>query len=164
MQKRDFLKLGAGAVVAGAAAPVLAADSGSGPLTREEYQLYLDLFNANDPRFIEFYHPDVEFELGAAQMKGNTTICDFYANVKKFIKEDVTCTEYVASETTVAVEIPTRFECIADWDDSFWGVPLKKGQVMRIITFGFYKVEDRKFIGIKTARYKMIHDWQFETV
>lgn len=162
MQKRDFLRLGAGAVLAGAAAPVLAAATGSGPLTREEYQRYLDLFNANDPRFIEFYHPDVEFELGAEQMKGSTTIRDFYANVKKYIKEEVTCTEYVASETTVAVEIPTRFECIADWDDSFWGVPLRKSQVMRIITFGFYKVQDRRFIGIKTARYKLIHDWQFE--
>ncbi len=161
MNKREFLTLGAGSLLLGATAPVLAADSG--PLTREEYQRYLDLFNANDPRFIEFYHPEVEFELNGTQMKGNTTIRDFYANVKKYIKEEVTCTEYVASETTVAVEIPTRFECIADWDDSFWGVPLKKGQVMRIITFGFYKVQDRKFIGIKTARYKIIHDWQLET-
>lgn len=161
MEKRDFLKLGAGLALAGASAPLLAANSG--PLTREEYQVYLDLFNANDPRFIEFYHPEVEFELGGTQMKGNTTIRDFYANVKKYIKEEVTCTEYVADEHTVAVEIPTRFECIADWEDSFWGVPLQKGQVMRIITFGFYKVRDRKFAGIKTARYKIIHDWQFET-
>lgn len=160
MKKREFLKLGAGTLLVGATAPVLAANSG--PLTREEYQVYLDLFNANDPRFIEFYHPEVEFELGTTQMKGDTTIRDFYANVKKYIKEEVTCTEYASNETTVAVEIPTRFECIADWDDSFWGIPLKKGQVMRLITFGFYKVADRKFIGIKTARYKLIHDWQME--
>ena len=40
---------------------------------------------------------------------------------------------FVADEHTVAVEIPTRFECIADWTDSFWGVPLKKGQVMRAV-------------------------------
>jgi len=161
MKKRDLLKLGAGSLLVGVTAPAMAANAG--PLTREEYQVYLDQFNGNDPRFIEFYHPEVEFELGGTQMKGNTTIRDFYANVKKYIKEEVTCTEYVANETTVAVEIPTRFECIADWEDSFWGVPLKKGQVMRIITFGFYKVQDRKFIGIKTARYKMIHDWQMET-
>lgn len=160
INKREFLALGAGTVLLAGSAPLLAANSG--PLTRQEYQTYLDLFNANDPRFIEFYHPEVEFELGTTQMKGNTTIRDFYANVKKYIKEEVTCTEYVSSEDTVAVEIPTRFECIADWDDSFWGVPLKKGQVMRIITFGFYKVRDRKFVGIKTARYKMIHDWQQE--
>ena len=76
-------------------------------------------------------------ELGATQMQGAETIRDFYANVKTYIKEEVTCTEYVANDTTVAVEIPTRFECIRDWEDSFWGVPLKKGQVMRIISFGF---------------------------
>jgi hypothetical protein len=39
---------------------------------------------------------------------------------------------------------------------------LKKGQVMRIVSFGFYQVEDRKFKHIKSARYKQIHDWQFE--
>jgi hypothetical protein len=72
-------------------------------------------------------------------------------------------TVFVADENTVAVEIPTRFECIADWDNSFWGVPLKKGQVMRIVSFGFYQVEDRKFKHIKSARYKQIHDWQFES-
>jgi len=161
MNKRDFLKLGAGTVLAGSAPALLAANNGA--LTRAEYQRYLDLFNANDPRFIEYYHPEVEFELGGTWMQGDTTIRDFYANVKKYIKEEVTCTEYVADETTVAVEIPTRFECIEDWEDSFWGVPLKKGMVMRLITFGFYKVQDRKFIGIKTARYKIIHDWQLET-
>jgi outer membrane receptor protein involved in Fe transport len=46
------------------------------------------------------------------------------------------------------------------WEDSFWGVSLKQGQVMRIISFGFYHVEDRKFRRVKAARYKMIHDGQ----
>lgn len=163
MNKRDFLKFGAGSTLAGAALAGAgwsrAADSNI--LTRDDYQRYLDLFNANDPRFIEYYHPDVEFELGSTRMQGDTAIRDFYAEVKRYIKEEVTCTEYVSNETTVAVEIPTTFECIVDWEDSFWGVPLKKGQQMRIITFGFYKVQDRKFRAIKTARYKMIHDWQF---
>jgi hypothetical protein len=163
LNKRDLLKLGAGTLLAGSVAPALGASSGN-VLTREDYQRYLDLFNANDPRFIEYYHPDVEFELGATQMKGAENIRDFYANVKRYIKEEVTCTEYVADETTVAVEIPTRFECIEDWEDSFWGVPLKKGQVMRIITFGFYKVRDRRFIGIKTARYRVVNDWRMESV
>lgn len=162
MNKRDLLKLGAASVLVGAAAPSFAASAG--PLTRDEYQRYLDLFNANDPSFIEFYHPDVQFELGTTQMQGAETIRDFYANVKTYIKEEVTCTEYVANDTTVAVEIPTRFECIRDWEDSFWGVPLKKGQVLSIITFGFYRMQDRKFAGIKTARYKVVHDWRMEQV
>lgn len=161
MNKRDFLKTGAGAALAAIALDGKAA-AASGPLTREEYQTYLDLFNNNDPRFITYYHPDVVLELPGSEIRGDTGIRDFYANVKRYIKEQVDVTMFVADEQTVAVEIPTRFECIEDWSDSFWGVPLKKGQVMRIISFGFYQVEDRKFKHIKTARYKMIHDWQFE--
>lgn len=161
MNKREFLKAGTGLALASVATQGSAA-AASGALTREEYQRYVDLFNANDPRFIEYYHPDVVLELPGSEIHGDTGIRDFYANVKKYIKEQVDVTVFVADEHTVAVEIPTRFECIEDWADSFWGVPLKKGQVMRIISFGFYQVEDRKFKRVKSARYKMINDWQFE--
>jgi hypothetical protein len=160
MNKRDFLLGSAGTALLGLAPTGKAAQSGA--LTRAEYERYVELFNANDPRFIEYYHPDVVFEVGTTTMQGATTIRDFYANVKQYIKEEVTITMFVADEHTVAVEIPTRFECIKDWDDSFWGVPLKQGQVMRIISWGFYAVEDRKFTSIKSMRYKQIHDWQFE--
>jgi hypothetical protein len=161
MNKREFFVAGAGLALGTVAVQVQAAAS-SGALTRAEYQTYVDLFNANDPRFIEYYHPEVVLELPGSEIRGDTGIRDFYANVKRYINEQVDVTVFVADENTVAVEIPTRFECIADWDDSFWGVPLKKGQVMRIISFGFYQVEDRKFKHIKSARYKMVHDWRFE--
>jgi hypothetical protein len=158
MNKRDFLCNGAGLLLAATGGPVLAATSNR--ITREEYQVYLDKFNSNDMSFIDFYHPEVVLELGAEEIVGNTGIRDFYANAKKYIKETVTVNQFISDEGGVAVEIPTRFECIADWDQSFWGVPLKKGQVMRIISFGFYQVRDHKFSHIKAARYKVVHDWQ----
>jgi hypothetical protein len=161
MKKREFLKAGAGFGLVGAATPMLAATSNR--ISREEYQDYVDRFNNNDMSFIEYYHPDVVLELGASEIVGDTGIRDFYANVKKYIKETVTVNQFISDEGGIAVEIPTTFECIADWADSFWGVPLKKGQVMRIISFGFYQVEDRKFRRVKAARYKMIHDWQMQT-
>jgi hypothetical protein len=161
MNKRNFLRTGATLGLAALAAPAQSASSNR--ITREEYQVYLDRFNSNDMTFIDFYHPDVVLELGAKEIVGNTGIRDFYANVKKYIKETVDVTQFISDEGGVAVEIPTRFECIADWQDSFWGVPLKKGQVMRIVSFGFYQVADHKFKRVKAARYKVIHDWQFET-
>ena len=161
MHKREFLKCSAGLALASITLEGNAA-SASSALTREEYQTYVDLFNANDPRFIDYYHPEVVLELPGSEIRGATGIRDFYANVKRYIKEQVDVTTFVADANTVAVEIPTRFECIADWTDSFWGVPLNKGEVMRIISFGFYQVEDRKFKHIKSARYRMVHDWQFE--
>lgn len=158
MNKRDFLCGGAALALTAAAAPALPAASNR--ITRAEYDDYLSRFNSNDMTFIDYYHPDVVLELGATEIVGNTGIRDFYANVKKYIRETVTVNQFISDESGIAVEIPTRFECIADWEDSFWGVPLKKGQVMEIISFGFYQVEDRKFRRVKAARYKMIHDWQ----
>jgi hypothetical protein len=160
MNKRNFLKAGAGAGLVAVAPHTLAAMSNR--LTREDFMVYIDKFNANDPTFIEFYHPDVVLELGAEQIRGNQGIGDFYANVKKYISEKLEVTQYIADENGIAVELPTRFECIADWQDSFWGVPLKKGQVMRIVSFVHYEVQDRKFSHIKSARYRMVHDWRME--
>jgi hypothetical protein len=160
MNKREFLQAGAGLALAGLTVDARAATPGV--MTREDYLRYVTLFNANDPAFIEYYAPDVTFEVGTTTMQGATTIRDFYANVKQYIKEEVEVTMFLADEHNVAVEIPTRFECFKDWADSFWGVPLKKGQVMRIVSWGHYTLVDGKFTTIKSTRYKIIHDWQFE--
>jgi len=101
-------------------------------------------------------------ELSGSEIRGDQGIRDFYANVKRYIKERVDVTTFIRDGNLLAVEIPTTFEVIADWEDSFWGVPLKKGQVMRIVSWGIYEIEDGKFKRIRTARYKMVNDWQFE--
>jgi hypothetical protein len=157
MNKRHFL-LGSAGVIATASALTASAAS-SNRITRAEYDDYLKRFNHNDMSFVDYYHPDVVLELGAKEIVGQIGIRDFYANVKKHIKETVTVNQFISDEGGVAVEIPTTFECIVDWPDSFWGVPLKKGQVLKIISFGFYQVVDHKFKRIKAARYKMIQEW-----
>lgn len=139
--------------------PVLAY---SQEMSREAYNDYLAKFNANDPTFIEYYHPDATLELSGSEIRGAQGIKDFYADVKKYIKETVEVTTYIYDGKQLAVEIPTTFEVIADWDNSFWGVDLKKGQVLRVVSWGIYDIEDGKFKRIRTARYRMINDWQYE--
>lgn len=141
---------------------VLPAEEKEQGMTRADYDDYLRLFNANDPAFIRYYHPDVVLELNGSEIRGAQGIRDFYAEVKKHIREHVEVTTFIRDGDKLAVEIPTTFEVTRDWDDSFWGVPLKEGQVMRIISWGIYDIEDGKFKRIRTARYKMINDWQFE--
>jgi len=104
--------------------PFLAAEG----ITRQAYDDYLDRFNNNDPSFIEFYHPDVVLELAGSQIRTAQGIKDFYADVKQYIKETVEVTEFIMDGNKLAVEIPTTFEVIADREDSFWGVLLKKGK------------------------------------
>ena len=144
-----------------AAAPV-AGRNACGGLTREQYLEYVTLFNANDPRFISYYHDDVEFELANATVRGAKAILDFYAEVKAHIREKVEVTHFVSDATGIAAQLPSEFRVIKDWENGYFGRPLKVGQVMRIVSLGLYWVEDGKFRRIKSARMRTINDWQME--
>jgi hypothetical protein len=171
--RRDFLVGGSAGLVTGVATAALVAQpalavkpaagrNACGGLTQAEYLQYVELFNNNDPRFIRYYHDDVQFELANATIRGATAIRDFYAEVKAHIKETVTLTHFVSDATGVAAEIPTEFRVIKDWENGYFGRPLKQGMVMRIVSLGLYWVEDGKFSRIKSARMKTINDWQME--
>jgi hypothetical protein len=171
--RRHFIVGGSAGLAAGVAAtalvmpPALAAapkagHNACGGLTQAQYLDYVELFNNNDPRFIRYYHDDVEFELANAKIRGATAIRDFYAEVKAHIKETVTLTHFVSDATGVAAEIPTEFRVIKDWENGYFGRPLKTGMVMRIVSLGLYWVENGKFRRIKSARMRTINDWQME--
>jgi len=154
----------AAGVVAGTTRPSAAvAANACGGLTRDEFMEYVTLFNANDPGFIKFYHDDVVFELNSATViKGPQAIREFYGPVKAHIHEKVEVAQFVSDATGIAAELPTEFRVYKDWENGFFQRPLKAGQVMRTISFGFYEVKDRKFRRIRAVRYKQIHDWRME--
>ena len=161
--RRDFMISGAGAALAG-----LAADSASGAtpgtvMPRERYLQYVQWFNANDPRFLDFYHPDVVLELGNATLHGAQAIHDFYAEVKAHIHEKVEVTHYVADATGIGAELPTEFRVYKDWPEpNYFHRPLKAGEVFRVISFGLYWIDNGLFRQIKAARYKLVNDWRME--
>jgi hypothetical protein len=154
----------AAGVVAGATRPSIsaAATSACGGLTREEFLNYVKLFNANDPGFLRYYHDDVLFELTGTVIKGAAGIRDFYTPVKAHIHEKVEVAQFVSDATGIAAELPTEFRVYKDWENGFFQRPLKAGEVMRTISFGFYEVRDKKFTRIRAVRYKQIHDWKME--
>jgi len=154
----------AAGVVASAARPSLSvgATNACGGLSREEFLEYVALFNANDPGFLRYYHDDVVLELGSTVIKGATGIRDFYGPVKAHIHEKVEVAQFISDATGIAAELPTEFRVYKDWENGFFQRPLKAGEVMRTISFGFYEVKDRKFRHIRAARYKQIHDWRME--
>ena len=162
--RRHFLA-GTSTLAAGLAAgtgSALAATA-CGGLTREQYLDYVELFNNNDARFIRYYHDDVEFELANAKIKGAQAIRTFYAEVKAHIKETVTLTHFVSDANGIAAEIPTEFRVVKDWENGYFGRPLRVGMVMRIVSLGLYWVRDGKFTRIKSARLATINDWQMES-
>ena len=163
--RRRLLTGGMGAAVglAGiAAAQATQAGATCGGMPRERYLQYVNWFNVNDPRYLDFYHPDVVLELGNTTLKSAKAIHEFYNEVKAHIHEKVEVSRYVADATGIAAELPTEFRCYRDWPDGYFRRPLKVGEVFRVITFGLYEVESGRFTRIRTARYKMVNDWQLE--
>ena len=142
--------------------PTSTHESARAGMSRERFEQYITLFNNNDPRFIEFYHDDVILELGTDTIRTPQGIADFYANVKTYIRESLQVTQYISDANGIAVELPSEFGCYRDWPDSFWGRPIRKGEVLRIISFVLYRVEEGKFRHIKSARYRLINDWRQE--
>ena len=167
--RRDFITagaLGAASVLAGTASiPATAASAApaAGGMSRERYLQYVNWFNANDPRFLEFYHPDVVLWLGNATLKGAKAIGDFYNEVKQHIHEKVEVTHFVSDATGVAAELPSEFKVFKDWPEpNYFRRPLKAGEAFRVISLGLYVVEDGLFRDIKAARFKLVNDWRME--
>jgi hypothetical protein len=131
-------------------------------LTRQQFLDYITLFNNNDPGFTRFYHEDVVLELGAATIRTPAAIVEFYRTVKAHIHEKVEVGHFVSDATGIAVELPSEFKVYKDWDNGYFKRPLKAGEVLRIVSFVLYWVEDGKFRRIKSARYKTINDWRME--
>lgn len=161
---RRHLVTGGAAALAGATmlnAPANAANA-CGGLSREEFMRYITLFNNNDPRFIEYYHDDVVLELSGTEIKTPQGIRDFYKNVKSHIHEKVEVAHFVSDATGIAAMLPSEFKTYKDWPNSFFRRDLKAGEVLRVISFVLYWVEDGKFRHIRSARYKVVNDWRME--
>jgi hypothetical protein len=130
--------------------------------TRDEFLEYITLFNNDDPGFTKFYHPEVVLELGNAQIRTPQGIRDFYREVKAHIHERVEVTHFVSDENGIAAELPSEFKVYRDWPDGYFRRPLKAGEVLRVVSFVMYWLEDGKFRHIKSARQKLVNDWQME--
>lgn len=161
LSRRSALVAGASLGLCGSGLRAQETDA-CGGMTRAHYSRYLELFNANDFAFLDYYHPDVVLELGEREIVGVDGIRELYTGVKQHIRETVELTQYIADANGIAVEIPTTFECFSDWEDSFWGRPLRSGEVLRLVSFGIYQLEDGLFRRIQTARSRLINDWQME--
>lgn len=162
LPRRELMRLGLTGLLAASTAPIHAAPEPCEAFPRARFERYLALFNANDPGYADYYRDDVMLELGTSTIQGRQGILDFYRDVKTHIRESLQLTDFISDANGIAAEVPTEFVCFNDWEDSFWGRPLKRGEVMRVISFAHYRVVNEQFAHIKSARYRLINDWQQE--
>lgn len=98
--------------------PAWAGDVADGPMTQEKYAAYLQLFNAGDERYADFYDEDVVFyhDPMFGVLRGRQAILDFYRTIRTQLREHVTAHIVVIDreQGVMAAELTTRLVAVKD--------------------------------------------------
>lgn len=124
-------------------------------MTREKYERYVQLFNAGDRRFAEFYAPDVVFDARPAPqpLHGRQAILDLYAGLWKQLKEEITIGAVVIDneQGLMAVELTNRITATAD-EVKLPSRTLNRGDVSVGSGVIVYGISDGRITYIREAR------------
>ena len=119
---------------------------------RQAFTEYTKAFsNANFDRFTQYYDDDVICELGSITLKGKDGIADFYREMFKTVRENLTIHQFVADENGIAADMTTQFTAIEDAPNFVVG-PLRKGECIRGRVFVHYALHNGKISRISVAR------------
>ena len=120
---------------------------------RQAFNEYTKAFsNADFDRFSQYYNDDVTCELGSGiTLRGKDGILNFYREMFKTVRENLTIHRFVADENGIAADVTTQFTAIEDAPNFVVG-PLKKGECIRGRVFVHYVLRDGKISKISVAR------------
>jgi ketosteroid isomerase-like protein len=136
---------------------MLQSDETSG-LTERDLRDYFAAFNSNNfEKFSQYYADNLVFEGRGRHFKNRDEMVNFYRKVKSRIHEIVALKEVVVGSNEMAVEIETELVAFEDWLDMPTG-PMRKGDRIRSQNFVWYEIKDRKFVHIRSARYRRMED------
>jgi hypothetical protein len=120
---------------------------------RQAFREYTQAFsNADFDRFLQYYDDNVTCELGSGiTLRGRDGIANFYREMFKTVRENLTIHQVVADENGIAADLTTQFTAIEDAPNFVVG-PLKKGEYIRGRVFVHYALRDGKISRISVAR------------
>jgi ketosteroid isomerase-like protein len=125
-------------------------------LTEADFRSYIAAFNRNDPPgFSRFYADDIHFVGRAAELHSRDAIVNFYAGVKKRLRETLTVHAVVISDHAIVADVETELHALEDWPDFPTG-PFKRGDTRRSQNFLWYDVAGDRFTRIRSAHYRML--------
>jgi len=131
-------------------------------ITRERYDQYIALYNANDPAFAQFYQDNVVMET-TPPLTSARAIVDFSRELRTYVTEHITVEYYVAGDTGSAAQFLGEFHCVRDMPltamSGLFGKAVKKGQVLKQRGIILYGVKDSKFTFIRAAPPIIVQDW-----
>jgi hypothetical protein len=128
-------------------------------LNRADFDRYVALFNAADPRFADFYADDISF---LTFLKGKEAVLDFYARQRPYVREKLVPVFFCADADGAAAEVQGEFRCIKDCDDPavFFGATPKAGQVQRTHGYLLYVLDSEgKIAEIKGPPPEIVQPW-----
>ena len=119
---------------------------------RQAFMEYARAFsNAEFERFSAYYTDDVVCELGALTLNRREGIVNFYGEMFKTVRENLTLHQLIADDNGIAADITTQFTAIED-APNFVVAPLKKGEFIRGRVFVNYELRDGRISHIRVAR------------
>jgi len=119
---------------------------------RQAFAEYIKAFSSADfDRFTQYYNDDVVCELGSVTLRGKDGIANFYREMFKTVRENLTIHRFVADQNGIAADMTTQFTAIEDAPNFIVGA-LKKGECIRGRVFVHYSLCDGKISRISVAR------------
>jgi ketosteroid isomerase-like protein len=136
----------------GAASGTPAPRLGGSPAQRQAFLDYTRAFsNADCERFSQYYTDDVRCQLASMVLERREGIVNFYREMFKTVRENLTLHRLVADDNGLAADITSRFTAIDD-APNFVVAPLKKGEFVEVHVFVYYTLRDGKIADIRVAR------------
>lgn len=136
------------------ASPGIAQPSGRAEMTHEDYAVYLNLFNAADPKYADYYDPDIVFyhDPMFGVLNGREAILAFYRKLRGQLDEHVSARTVVvdSAKQIIAAELSTKLVAKAD------GIAMPSGFLNKgdmIISEGtvYYTIKDGRIAEIRSS-------------
>ncbi len=121
-------------------------------MERSDFDTYIARFNKEDSgAFEDYMAPDVRMLNGTLELNGVAAVKEHYTKIWAAMRESLNVERFVSDEQTVAIQLHTHFEVLADDRGSPFG-EIAKGETFDFHGLIMYRLRaDGKFAGIKVA-------------
>jgi SnoaL-like domain len=121
-------------------------------MERADFDTYIRRFNEEDPgAFEDYMAQDVRMLNGTLELNGVTAVQEHYSRIWGAMRESLNVERFVSDADTVAIQMHTHFEVLADDTASPFG-EIKKGETFDFHGLIMYRLRaDGRFADIKVA-------------
>jgi SnoaL-like domain len=125
---------------------------------KEDFDTYIHRFNQEDPgAFEDYMAPDVRMLNGTLEINGVDQVKEHYAKIWNAMREELYVERFVSDDATVAIQMHTHFEVLADDPASPFG-RIRQGETFDFHGLIMYRLrDDGKFADIKVAYNSFIY-------